>query len=70
MAVTVITARDPSGKHLAKETYAEATSYTITQWGLDVADVANNRTVGSYAPGSWVSVYLDDAVQLTVETPY
>jgi hypothetical protein len=64
MAVTVITARDEHGGPTTRELYAAATKYVISDGNLDVI-VQGAGPLGTYASGNWLSVYMDDSVEIT-----
>jgi hypothetical protein len=59
MAVTVIVARDEHGG---------ATKYVISDGNLDVI-MQGAGALGTYGSGNWLSVYMDDSVEVTTIKP-
>jgi hypothetical protein len=64
MAVTVITARDEHGGPTTREVFAAANKYVINDGNLDII-VQGAGPLGTYASGNWMSVYMDDSVEIT-----
>ena len=59
MPITVVTARDYEGVRTAREVYAEADTFTVTEDGLRLL-AANDDLLALYPSGSWLSVFVDD----------
>jgi hypothetical protein len=67
MAITVITARDPFGAPSAREQFDDADVFSI---GGDGHLTIHTRDVGDiamYAPGQWLSVYVEGAMMVKTE---
>ncbi len=57
--ITVVTTRDDEGVRTAREVYAEADTFTVTEDGLRLL-AANDDLLALYPSGSWLSVFVDD----------
>jgi hypothetical protein len=68
MAVTVIVARDEHGGPTTREVFATATKYVISDGNLDVI-MQGAGALGTYGSGNWLSVYMDDSVEVTTIKP-
>jgi hypothetical protein len=68
MAVTVIVARDEHGGPTTREVFATANKYVISDGNLDVI-MQGAGALGTYGSGNWLSVYMDDSVEVTTIKP-
>jgi hypothetical protein len=64
MAITVVTQRDNDGAPWTRETFAEANFIYVNTAGLLEVQIQNKQTLGTYAPGNWISVHRDEVVEV------
>jgi hypothetical protein len=63
MSITVVTVRGDTGAPTTWEVYAEGARYNCGNGDLDILS-AEMRVLGFYPSGNWMSVYVDDCVQV------
>ena len=68
MPITVVIARDDVGAPTTREVFAEGVKYEIDNGELVIISGRPQR-VATYGSGNWLSVYLDDNVEVIVTKP-
>jgi hypothetical protein len=68
MSITVIIARDEVGAPTTREVYENGVKFSTENGDLSIVS-AKPQLLATYGSGNWLSVHVDDAVQVLVDRP-
>lgn len=68
MSITVIIARDDVGAPTTREVYENGVKFSTENGDLSIVS-AKPQLLATYGSGNWLSVHVDDAVQVLVDRP-
>jgi hypothetical protein len=68
MSITVVIARDDVGSPTTREVYADGVKFTTEGGDLSILS-SKPSLLATYGSGNWLSVHVDDYVQVIVDRP-
>ena len=68
MSITVVIARDDIGAPTTREVYEQGAKFTVDSGDLSIIS-AKPQLIALYGSGNWLSVHVDDHVEVISERP-